>query len=75
MMDLDLPITCGFLDAKEKEGNKKRTTDRKSYHREAIQTSPPHTNATYESTRTSESMDLDQMITCGSLDTKGKGKK
>jgi len=26
-MDLDLSITCGNLDAKEKEGNKKRMTD------------------------------------------------
>jgi len=36
MMDLDLPIACGNLDAKEKEGNKKRMTNHKSYHRKAI---------------------------------------
>ena len=44
--DLNLPISCDILNAKEKEGNKKRMTDRKSYHREAIQASPPRTDAT-----------------------------
>jgi len=46
MMDLDLPIACSSLDAKEKEGNKKRTTDHTNLIIERPHKPPPCTDAT-----------------------------
>jgi len=60
-------IACGSIDTKAREGNHTRKTEPATSLRNAPQTTPPRTGATYESTRIAATMDLDRMITCGSL--------